>query len=135
MSASSCSSLAFPKQRPKLLDKRDRAAELQRADRIESAKVKRRAKDRCEVIERFRGHFLVPGQPNDLRCVRRPAPGNHHLIGGIGRKNVGRSILAEYRLAVCAKCHEDITGHVLQPAGTKAQAERAATVIYQRISR
>lgn len=40
MTASSSPSLAFPKSRPKLLEKRAKAADLARVDKAESAKVK-----------------------------------------------------------------------------------------------
>jgi hypothetical protein len=68
-----------------------------------------------------------------VRCQRR-ASENHHLIGGIGRRNKGRSILAEHRLDVCQRCHEEITGRVLVPCVEQKDAEWAATVRYERVT-
>ena len=66
-----------------------------------------------------------------FRCKQR-AVENHHLIGGIGRRNQGRSILAKHRLDVCKVCHAEITNHVLVPVdGTKK--DDAATVRYERV--
>jgi hypothetical protein len=110
-----------------LLEKRDRAADLAKLDRSESAKVRVRAGGRCEARELVH----VTGRP--VRCSRLAAPGNHHLISGSGRRNRGESILAAHRIAVCAICHQEITGRVLVPMGTQAKQESAATVIYQRV--
>jgi hypothetical protein len=117
-----------PKPKPALLAKRERASDLARIDKVVSARVRARAEGRCEV------RIAVTDVPwgGSVRCTRRAAPGNHHLIGGSGRKNIGRSRLAAHRLAVCRRCHEEITGHVLQPLGTVAERESAATVIYAR---
>lgn len=115
----------FPKPRPKYLDTRERASQTARIDREERAKCHDRSGGRCEVYEK------VPGRRLWLRCMRR-ASENHHLIGGIGRRNRGRSILAKHRLDTCDTCHTDITWHVLIPVdGTKK--EDAATVRYERI--
>jgi hypothetical protein len=64
-----------------------------------------------------------------VRCRRRTSE-NHHLKGGIGRRNRGDSIKAEHRIEVCSICHHEITGHVLQPIGEGR--EDAATVRFER---
>ena len=122
-------SLAQPKPRPKLLDTREANAQIAATDRAERQKCKQRSDGQCEVVER------IPGWPNPnawipRRCRRRSSQ-NHHLIGGSGRRNTGRSILAEHRLDVCDACHQAITNHVLVPIdGT--QKDDAATVRYER---
>jgi hypothetical protein len=112
---------AQPKARPRLLDKRQAKADAARVDREQRAICQARSGGRCEV--RGAGRFS--------RCIHR-ATENHHLIFGIGRKNVGRSRMAEHRLHVCAYCHEEITAHVLVPCVDEAQRELAATVRYER---
>lgn len=118
--------LRFPKPRPHALTKLDRAADQAAVDRRESANVKARSFGRCEVIVRICGRLVA-------RCLRPAAPGNHHLIGGSGKRNRGRSILAEHRLATCARCHRDITDHVLIPCVSRADAECADRVKYERV--
>jgi len=112
-----------PKPIPKLLDKRKSQADLRKLDREQRAICQARSGGRCEV------RVLVPYR--DSRCIHR-ATENHHLIGGMGRRNVGRSRLAEHRLHVCAYCHAEITAHVLVPCVDEAQREQAATVRYER---
>ena len=122
------SGLLFPKARPALLDKRDREAGKATTDRQERAKCRARSGGRCEMIEVL---AYGPGHlETQRRCTRR-ASENHHLKGGIGRRNRGDSLLAEHRIEVCSICHKDITGHVLQPAGEGR--EDAATVRYERV--
>lgn len=116
-------SLLFPKSRPALLDKRDRAASKASVDRAEREKCRKRSKGQCEMVELFYSKAIT------RRCTRR-ASENHHLIGGIGRKNVGPSILAEHRIETCSICHSEITGHVLQPSG--CGREDAKTVRFER---
>jgi hypothetical protein len=111
----------LPKPTPKLLDKRERARALAKRDKEERAKCRARSGGICET-----------------RCVNWPhqcfarATENHHLIGGSGRRNRRRSILADHRLDVCKDCHREITGHVLVPCVEQALAECAATVRYER---
>lgn len=124
---------AQPKPRPKLLEIRVVKSGIAAVDRRERAKCRRRSGGQCEVIEIVRQRDAVTGLRRTafLHCARRVSE-NHHLIGGIGRRNRGRSILAAHRLDVCQRCHEDITGNVLVPVdGTKK--EHAATVRYERI--
>lgn len=110
---------AQPKPRPHLLTTRKTQADLARVDREERAKCHARSEGRCEVR-------------TFTRCRQR-ATENHHLIGGIGRKNKGKSILAAHRLDVCKVCHRELTNHVLVPAVERRFAEAAATVRYERI--
>lgn len=121
------------KPRPKLLDKRDVKAEVGKQDRFERQKCKVRSGGRCEVLTHSFS-LSAPGIAPEMhfrRCSRRSSQ-NHHLIGGIGRRNKGKSILAAHRLDTCDRCHEEITNHVLVPMdGT--QREHAATVKYERV--
>lgn len=114
--------LKFAKQRPKALDKQAKAKAIEAKDRAENAKARTRAKGRCEV-------FALDITGNAFRCHERDTQ-THHLIGGIGRRNKGKSILAEYKLRVCNACHKAITGNVLQP--TTAE-HNAASVMYRRV--
>ena len=112
------------KPRPKLLDKRTVAREVAKIDRDENAEVKKRSGGRCEVLE-------VIMSRSTFRCCWR-ASHIHHLISGIGRRNRGVSILAEHKLHVCADCHREIHGHVLNPINA-TEREDAATVRYKRV--
>jgi hypothetical protein len=110
------SQLAFPKGKPKALAKREQASAIEAKDKTENAKAKARANGRCEVIV------------GDVRCRNRDSQ-THHLLGGIGRRNKGNSILAEYKIRVCDDCHSLLTGNILQ--ATTAE-HTAATVRYRR---
>lgn len=122
------------KPRPKLLEKRQQKADTARIDREENAKVKQRSGGRCEVITVF------PAQPGrgpmyamPLVCpCRRRASHVHHLISGIGRRNVGKSIEAAHKLHACDRCHSEIHGHVLKPVNDY-ERDAAATVRYERV--
>lgn len=115
--------MRFPKPRPKLLERREKQADLRRRDKAERVRCKVRSGGWCEVI------VCEPKGPV-VRCAR-PATENHHLIGGSGKRNKGKSLFAEHRLHVCARCHSEINGKVLVPVdGT--EAEDAATVRYER---
>jgi hypothetical protein len=118
--------MAFPKPRPKLLDKRQVKADTAKVDREENAKVKQRSGGRCEVwiIWDARG-----GNRRPDRCLLR-ASQVHHLISGIGRRNVGKSIEAAHKLHVCDRCHEEIHGHVLKPV---TQTDDATAIRYERV--
>ncbi len=123
------STLAFPKSRVKALDKADKAAALAKKDKEESAKAKKRAKGHCEVWLALMAQRLgATNDSHDLRCSRKDTE-THHLIGGIGRRNKGKSILADYKLRVCKECHAAITSNILRP--TTAEHD-AATVRYWR---
>jgi hypothetical protein len=120
---------AFPKSRVKALDKQDKAKALEALDKKESAKARKRAKGRCEVqdVVTFRdsdGALIML----ETRCGRKDTE-THHLIGGIGRRNKGKSILAEYKLRVCKECHQAITQNILRPT---TATHDAATVRYWR---
>jgi hypothetical protein len=116
------SGFAFPKARNKALDKQDKQAALEALDKKENAKAKKRAKGRCEVIV-SRG---VPPKGSvtlwhSERCQRKDTE-THHLIGGIGRRNRGKSILADYKLRVCKECHAAITANILKPTTAEHDA-------------
>lgn len=111
------------KPRPKLLERREARAKVNAEDRAENAKVKQRSGGRCEV--------LVRGFRRWLQCPRR-ASHVHHLISGIGRRNVGKSIEAGSKLHICGICHEEIHGHVLKPVNDY-ERESAATIRYERV--
>ena len=122
------SGFAFPKQRVKALEQQDKATALESKDKAENAKAKKRANGRCEV------YLAEPYGTNLTRwvglfCTNKDTQ-THHLIGGIGRRNKGKSILADYKLRVCDQCHDDITRKILQP--TTAE-HTAATVRYRRV--
>jgi len=124
--------LVIAKPRPRLLEKRDKQAATNALDRAENAKVKQRSGGQCEVLTvttRLKSDFWICVTPR--RCHLR-ASHVHHLISGIGRRNVGRSITAECKLHVCDRCHEEIHGHVLKPVNDY-EKEAAATVRYERI--
>ena len=119
-----------PKPRPHLLTKYDRQAKRDQIDRAERAKCRARSGGGCEVITVHDLRSLI-GRAVEIRCIHR-ASQNHHLIGGIGRRNRGKSILAAHRLDVCDWCHTEINHAVLRPVdGTKK--EDAATVRYERV--
>jgi hypothetical protein len=113
-----------PKPRAKLLDKRKAKADIAKVDRAERKKCRARSHGKCEVYELT--------QPFTWSRCLRPVSENHHLIGGIGRRNRGRSILAAHRLDICLRCHRDINGCVLVPVDG-ARKDDAATVRYERI--
>jgi hypothetical protein len=112
------SGFAIPKQRPKALDKASAKAERAKEDKKESAKAKKRAKGQCEVMVEQRKTTTPPGWEwrwlTTERCKHKDTE-THHLIGGIGRRNKGKSILADYKLRVCRRCHEEITTKILKP--------------------
>jgi hypothetical protein len=84
--------LLYAKPRPKLLDKRQKASQIGEIDRRQRSLCHQRSGMKCEV-------FTELG-----RCGRRVSE-NHHLIGGIGRRNRGKSLLAAHRLDCCDRCH------------------------------
>jgi hypothetical protein len=116
---------AYPKTRVKALEKADKAKAIEAQDRKENAKARKRAKGRCEVLTEA---YCVGRTVMCLKCPRKNAH-VHHLISGIGRRNMGRSILAEHKLCVCEICHHDIHAKVLQPT---TATDEAASVRYRR---
>jgi hypothetical protein len=123
------SGLMFPKPMPHLLAKRQRQADLKAQDARERKACHLRSAGRCEVIEvRFRPEA---SEIRTKRCARR-ASQNHHLLGGVGRRNKGVSILAKHRIDTCDKCHLEIEHAVLKPVDLDKQHD-AATVRYERI--
>jgi hypothetical protein len=114
---------ALPKGRPKALDKADKAKALAAQDKAESAKARKRAGGRCEV------RFESVTSPQGIRCISKDTE-THHLLGGIGRRNRGESVLATRKLRTCHECHRLITAKLLQPT---TAGHTAATVRYRRI--
>jgi hypothetical protein len=90
--------LAFPKPTP--------GAAVRRAKR--NAKAKRHAVERQIVVERSHGQCEV--WELGVRCGFR-ASEVHHLLGGIGRRNVGESALAKNLVAICQEHHVDVHAH------------------------
>ena len=101
--------LQFPKARPALLDKQEHRRTIVGLDRLENEKVKQRSGGWCEIHALNREGVAV-------RCTRR-ASEIHHLLGGWRRRSRGPSALAEHKQHVCRRCHQEITGHVLQHIG------------------
>lgn len=104
------------------MDTQDQKAALKDKDKKENAKAKKRAEGRCEVIESrmpvLKGAITLW---HSGRCDRKDTQ-THHLLGGIGRRNKGKSILAEYKLRVCAECHDAITKNILRPTTAEHDA-------------
>jgi hypothetical protein len=104
------SSVGFPKgmtQRAYVKRKRSRK---KATDYAENRKVKKRSGHVCEVKER--GHMFPD---YFFRCSQYAMPGVHHLIFGRGKRNVGRSILAECKIAICPVHSLEIHEHLLNP--------------------
>lgn len=104
--------VGFQKPRPAALEKADRRKALVKRDLSENAKVRERSQGRCEVEVLYRGGGAV----ECARCERR-AVHVHHLIGGMGKRGIGRSALAKHKVHACERCHSDIHGHVLVRQG------------------
>lgn len=124
------SGLPYAKPRPHLLTKREKRAALTAQDRSERKRCHVRSGGQCEVIiARFRPEC---SELSYARC-RKGASHNHHLIGGIGRRNVGASIFAEHRLDTCSSCHAELTRGILVPLFEDADYKfNAALVRYER---
>jgi hypothetical protein len=120
-----------PKDRPHALVKREREAALKAKDQAQNRKVKLRAQGRCEVREQtyWTDPRVLP-QAIRLRCQRAPVGDPHHLKGGYGRRNRGDSVLASQKIAVCRRCHSEITQNILVPLDKQADALH---VIYRRV--
>ena len=125
-------SMAFPKPRPRALQKKDRAKAKQSVEDRENARVKARSKGQCEVREQFisRG-YAEPTISSTRRCHRR-ASEVHHLLGGTGRRGIGESAKAENKQHLCGPCHDLITRHILIGQWTHVE-DRAGTVVYTRL--
>ena len=123
--------LAFPKPRPRILEKREAKAALAAKDCAERKLCKLRSGGRCEVVTQTAKpecSALVI-----MRC-KRAAVHNHHLLGGVGRRNRGESVLAIHRLDTCRECHQEIEAELLQPADRDLQ-HLAHRVQYERVMR
>ena len=124
-------SCAIPKPRPRLLEKRERKAALNAQDRAERKICHLRSGGRCEVI--IITHKPEASAIEQKRC-KRIARHNHHLLGGVGRRNVGASILAAHRLDCCPEHHREIEDGILEPY-VLDEAYDAATVRYIEVVR
>lgn len=89
------SKLAFPKPESKRREKRRKRMDKAQFQREQRAKVLARSQGRCEIWEL------------GTRCGFR-AEDVHHLLGGHGRRNVGKSAYASYQIAICREHHRDI---------------------------
>lgn len=101
----------FGKGPTKATAKETRDNERKGADEKENVKVKARSGGRCEIKSFPRSTRRI------TRCERRAAPGVHHMIGGIGRRARGPSLLAKHKQDVCNECHQLITSHRLRRIG------------------
>jgi hypothetical protein len=115
----------FGKPRVKALLKEDKTKAIEAEDARESAKARARAKGQCEVQVRIDGRSRKGVY---ARCTKKDTQ-THHLIGGIGRRNRGASILAIKKLRVCDSCHDLITRKILKPTTGEHDAD---TVRYVR---
>lgn len=95
---------------PAKVEKMARTAKRKATDEEENAKVKARAKGRCEIVWFGRKSKKVH------RC-KHAGNQTHHMIGGRGKRAVGISILAEHKQYACQECHSLITGRVLKRVG------------------
>jgi hypothetical protein len=89
------SKLMFPKPEPKRREVRRKRMDKAQFQREQRAKVMARSQGRCEIWEL------------GSRCGFR-ADEVHHLIGGHGKRNVGKSALAAYQIGICREHHRDI---------------------------
>jgi hypothetical protein len=112
-----------------LLEKRQQKADTAALDRAENAKVKQRSGGQCEMKWPLWDRDARPS--GFKRCPLR-ASHVHHLISGIGRRNVGKSIESAHKLHLCERCHSEIHAHVLVPLNAY-EREDAATVRYERV--
>ena len=91
---------------PRYLEQRARKAARDRLDRQESDKARRRSGGRCEVV--LRGE----------RCQKRGGLQVHHMLRGVGKRAVGDSLLAEFKVHACADHHRDLDLYRILPSWT-----------------
>lgn len=104
--------LAFPKfVRPLALDREARKQSQIDLDVLGSQEARHRANGQCEIQVLLTGGMAK-------RCTRKGYH-THHMIGGHGRRGRGISALAKHKQITCARCHSDITQHILQHIGGK----------------
>jgi hypothetical protein len=120
--------LAYPKTKLRATEKAEKQADIAKQDKAESAKAKKRAKGQCEAWENTPNPWNPTRSFTLVRCKRKDTQ-THHLISGIGRRNKGKSILAEHKLRVCDQCHADLHAKILQPT---TATDEAASVRYRR---
>lgn len=95
---------------PAKVEKLARDAKRKATDESENAKVRERAKGKCEIVWFGRKSKAVH------RC-KHAGNQTHHMIGGRGKRARGISIKAEHKQYACQECHGLITGHVLRRVG------------------
>lgn len=128
MGASNCQELTFAKGKPHVLVKRAKKAERDSEDTRERKLCHVRSGGRCECREVIR--TPEASLITTKRCKGK-AVHNHHLISGVGKRNVGISILSDHRLDLCVRCHQDVEAGILEPT-KKDDCYDAATVTYDR---
>lgn len=128
MSAFSEFAARLKKPIPRVIEKRKKKADLEAEDRRQRNLCHVRSGGRCEVRE----VLLMPEASAIVtkRCKGR-AGHNHHLLGGVGRRNIGPSLLAAHRLDTCLRCHQDIEAEILVPANRDHETD-ALLVTYER---
>jgi len=131
MRAANSPALAYAKLPPRRLEKEARKAAVETRDRAERKICHLRSGGRCEVILVI--HRSETSAILQKRCKGK-ARHNHHLQGGIGRRNVGDSILSECRIDVCPQCHGYIEDGIYEPY-RQDESELAATVRYIEVRR
>jgi len=128
-------SMAFPKPKPRALEKQARLRQKQSVEDTQNARVKARSKGQCEVREQFTSRgFAEPTISSTRRCHRR-ASEVHHILGGSGRRGVGESSKAENKLHLCGgpgSCHDLVTRRILQAHWTDVN-DRAGTSYFVRL--
>lgn len=100
--------MRFPKPRPAALERDDRRAARRRADEHGTAEARARCRRHGDVCE-----VRVEGEP----ICWRTATETHHMIGGIGSRAHGPSVLAEHKQRVCRRHHQEITSGRLRRVG------------------
>lgn len=122
---------AHGKGTPRAILKEKRVKVKQDIEDEQNAIVKARSGGRCEVRER-----AVRDEHAETKRCKRDAREVHHCLGGIGRRGVRESALAQNKLHVCAgfegSCHDLITRWILQQHWTDVN-DRAGTSYFIRL--
>ena len=104
--------LKFAKPTPTILVKGERRAQKEARERAEAKLVRLRSGGRCEVVTQ-----TPKPECSELRVERCKAKAEHlhHLISGIGKRNVGASALSPALLHTCSYHHRLIHLRVIVP--------------------
>ncbi len=121
--------IGFPKPEARVIVKGRRKSELEAEDRRQRQLCRLRSGGRCEVVTQ-----TPRPEHSELRVTRckAKATANHHLLGGVGRRNRGDSLLAIHRLDTCNSCHSLLHAKVLVPVDRDWQYD-AALVRFERV--